>query len=125
MIDLAYLAWDIVFVTLFWPLVLGPFWKRISTPAVWASVSVGILYYVITSIVGVPGPVSSSEGFLGLLSELWHMPVFSGTIISGITIVLVSYLIPPSHEVVEIHKRERRPTDEELEQRKTENNLSN
>lgn len=103
-IDLAYLAWDIVFVTLFWPIVLGPFWKRVSTPAVWASITVGLIYYIVTSITGVPGPTTTSEGFLGLLDELWHMPVFSGVIVSGVTIIVLSFLIPPSQHVLDMHK---------------------
>jgi Na+/proline symporter len=106
-IDLAYLAWDIVFVTIFWPIVLGPFTKRVSTPAVWTSILVGLIYYVLTSIFGVPGPESHSEGFLGLLSDLWKMPGFSGVVISGITIAIVSLIIPPTKDVVEMHRIER------------------
>lgn len=40
------LVWDIIFVTIFWPIVLGPFWKRVSTPAVWVSISVGLVYSI-------------------------------------------------------------------------------
>src|SRR5690606_25785241 len=99
-----YLAWDIVFVTLFWPIVLGPFWKRVSTPAVWASITVGLVYYMITSFTGVPGPTTTSEGFLGLLDELWHVPGFSGVVVSGVTIIVLSFLIPPSQHVLDMHK---------------------
>lgn len=106
-IDLAYLAWDIVFVTLVWPIVLGPFWKRVSTPAVWASISVGLVYYIITSLTHVPGPKIQSDGFLGLLSELWLAPVFSGVIFSGVTIVIISLLIPPTQHVLDMHKIEK------------------
>ena len=106
-IDLAYLAWDVVFVTLFWPIVLGPFWKRVSTPAVWASITVGLVYYIITSLTHVPGPKVQSDGFLGLLGELWLAPVFSGVIISGITIVVVSLLIPPTQHVLDMHEIEK------------------
>ncbi|MFF2797694.1 sodium:solute symporter family protein [Lysinibacillus xylanilyticus] len=106
-IDLAYLAWDIIFVTIFWPIVLGPFWKRVSTPAVWTSISVGLVYYIITSLTYVPSLHIQSEGFLGLLNELWQAPVFSGVVITGITIVIVSLLIPPSQHVLEMHKIEK------------------
>lgn len=114
-IDLAYLAWDIVFVTLFWPLVLGPFWKRVSTPAVWASITVGLAYYIVTSVFSVPGTVSDSTGFIGLLSELWHMPAFSGAVISGLTIVVVSLIIPPTEEVLEMHRIEKDKSLDELQ----------
>lgn len=106
-IDLAYLAWDIVFVTIFWPIVLGPFWKRVSTPAVWTSISVGLVYYIITSLTFVPGLNIRSEGFIGLLHELWLAPAFSGVVLSGITIVVVSLLIPPSQHVLDMHKLEK------------------
>ena len=106
-IDLAYLAWDVVFVTLFWPIVLGPFWKRVSTPAVWASISVGLVYYIITSLTHVPGPKIQSDGFLGLLGELWLTPVFSGVIFSGVTIIVISLLIPPTQHVLDMHEIEK------------------
>ena len=112
-IDLAYLAWDIIFVTIFWPIVLGPFWKRVSTPAVWASITAGLAYYIITSLTHVPGPKVESDGFIGLLSELWLVPGFSGVVISGITIVVVSLIIPPSQHVLDMHKIER---DESLDE---------
>ncbi|WP_431028030.1 sodium:solute symporter family protein [Lysinibacillus sp. LZ02] len=106
-IDLAYLAWDIIFVTIFWPIVLGPFWKRVSTPAVWASISVGLIYYIVTSLTSVPALPIQSEGFIGLLHELWLAPVFSGVVISGITIVVVSLLVPPTEHVLEMHRVEK------------------
>lgn len=109
-IDLAYLAWDVIFVTIFWPIVLGPFWKRVSTPAVWASISVGLIYYIVTSLTFVPSLTIQSEGFLGLLNELWQAPVFSGVVITGITIVVVSLLVPPSQHVLEMHKIEKDKT---------------
>lgn len=109
-IDLAYLAWDVIFVTIFWPIVLGPFWKRVSTPAVWASISVGLIYYIITTLTFVPSLSIQSEGFIGLLNELWQAPVFSGVVISGITIVIVSLLVPPSQHVLDMHKIEKDKT---------------
>lgn len=102
-IDLAYLAWDIIFVTVFWPLVLGPFWKRVSTPAVWLSIIVGLTYYIITSFTGVPSFGVESEGFLGLLSGLWDKPVMSGTVIAGVVLAGVSCIIPPSNKVLEMY----------------------
>ncbi|GIP21972.1 MULTISPECIES: sodium:solute symporter [Paenibacillus] len=98
-IDLAYLAWDIIFVTVFWPLVLGPFWKRVSTIAVWASITVGLLYYILTSIFGVPGWTTESTGFFGLVTDLWMMPGMSGVVVSGITIVLFSLIFPATPAV--------------------------
>ncbi|SFC27687.1 Na+/proline symporter [Bacillus sp. OV322] len=114
-INLAYLAWDIVFVTLFWPLVLGPFWKRVSTPAVWASITAGLIYYILTSIFSVPGPDSDSSGFLGLITELWHNPGLSGAVVSGLVIVITSLIIPPTEEVLEMHRIEKDKTLDELQ----------
>ncbi len=106
-IDLAYLAWDIIFVTIFWPLVLGPFWKRISTPAVWISITVGLLYYIITSWTGVPVPTGNYDGVLGLIVELWKMPVFSGVIVSGFTIIVCSFIFTPSPTVLEMFEKQK------------------
>jgi Na+/proline symporter len=113
-IDLAYLAWDIVFVTLFWPLVLGPFWSRVNSKAVWASVTGGIIAYVLTSVFGVPALAVSSEGFLGLLAEMWSVPVFASVTIAGVIIVVVSLMFPASEAELEAHRRERTPTPDEL-----------
>lgn len=113
-IDLAYLAWDVVFVTLFWPIILAPFWGRVSTRAVWTSVTSGLLFYTVTSFTGVPGPAVTSEGFLALLVELWHLPVFSGVVVSGLTIVVASLVYPASPRVREIHEQEKTPTADEV-----------
>lgn len=120
-IDLAYLAWDLVFVTLFWPLVLGPFTKRISTPGVWASITAGLIYYIITSLYGVPGPVSKSDGFMGLVSEMWHMPAFSGAFVSGAVIIIVSLLVPPTEKVLEMHRIEKDKSLDEVQSAGNEN----
>ena len=63
-----------------------------------------------TSLTFVPGLAIQSEGFIGLLHELWLAPVFSGVIISGITIVVVSLLIPPTQHVLDMHKIEKDKT---------------
>lgn len=47
---------------------------------------------------------TTSQGFIGLLSELWLMPVFSGVVISGITIVVVSLLTKPNDEVLKMYE---------------------
>lgn len=107
-IDLAYLAWDVIFVTVFWPLVLGPFWRRVSTPAVWLSITVGLVYYIVTSVWGVPGFANvANQGFIGLLAELWQMPVMSGVVLSGITIVAFSYIFPASPQVQAVFEKQK------------------
>ncbi|WP_059105498.1 sodium:solute symporter family protein [Shouchella shacheensis] len=114
-INLAYLAWDIIFVTVFWPLVLGPFWRRVSTPAVWISITIGLTYYIGTSFLGVPGFSNvQSEGFLGLLAELWQLPVMSGVVFSGIAIVVFSYVFPPSQAVQDMFDKQRDRTLDDL-----------
>jgi SSS family solute:Na+ symporter len=105
-IDLAYLAWDIIFVTIFWPLVLGPFVKRISTKAVWLSVSAGLIYYIVTSIFGVPAPKTDSDGLWGLMVELWKLPGISGVVVSGIVILLASLIFKPTPEELERFERQ-------------------
>ncbi|MCP8615267.1 sodium:solute symporter family protein [Salirhabdus salicampi] len=105
----AYLAWDIIFATLFWPLLLPPFWKGVSSKAVWSSISAGLFVYVVTLFAGVPLP---GEG--GLLWTLLQEPVFFAVVISGIIIVVVSKLSPPNQATLDAHARELDKTADEL-----------
>jgi len=107
-LNLAYLAWDIVFVTIFWPLVIPPFWKGVSGKAVWVSITGGIVVYILTTIFGVPGP---AEG--GLLWMLFKLPVFFSVIISGILFFVVSFISPPNKATLEAHRIE---TSKELDE---------
>ncbi|MFD1708244.1 sodium:solute symporter [Siminovitchia sediminis] len=101
-LTVAYLAWDIIFVTLFWPLLLPPFWKRVSGVAVWASISVGLAVYLFTLFLGVP---LAGEG--GLIRTLLQQPVFFSVVISGLVLVVVSFISPPNQATLEAHVREK------------------
>lgn len=100
----AYLAWDIIFVTLFWPILISPFWKRVSGLAVWWSISVGIVTYVLTLSFGVP---LLGEG--GLLWTLLQEPVFFAVVISGAVFFIASLLSRPNDATLKAHDIERDP----------------
>lgn len=103
-LSVAYLAWDIIFATLFWPLLLPRFWKGISANGVWSSISAGLIVYVYTLFFGVP---LRGEG--GLIWTLLQEPVFFSVVISGIVIVVVSLFSPPNQATLEAHIRELDP----------------
>jgi Na+/pantothenate symporter len=100
-LELAYLAWDIIFVTITWPLIIPPFWKGASRKGVWASILVGLAAYTITSFWGVPG---ADEG--GLIWNIFQVPVFFSTSISLIVFILGSLVFPPSEEELAAHEIE-------------------
>lgn len=115
-LSLAYLAWDIVFVTIFWPLVVPPFWKGVSGKAVWVSITGGIICYILTNIYGVPGPESG-----GLLLTLYKVPVFFSVIVSGLLLLVVSLISPPNEATLAAHQIEITPTEDEITLKKDNN----
>src|SRR5699024_9154278 len=101
-LSVAYLAWDIIFVALFWPLLIPPFWKGVSGLAVWYSISSGLFVYLLSLFLGVPLP-----GDGGLIWTLLQEPVFCGVVISGIVLLVVSILSPPNQATLDAHVKER------------------
>lgn len=108
-LTVAYLAWDIIFATLFWPLLIPPFWRGVSGTAVWSSISAGLIVYFSTLFMGVPLP---GEG--GLVWTLLQEPVFFAVIISGVTLFAVSFIVPPNNSTLDAHTKE---LNKELDER--------
>ncbi len=106
-LSLAYLAWDIIFVTITWPLVIPPFWKGASGKGVWASIIIGLITYLTTLQFGVPGPADGP-----LLWLLLKQPVFFSTSISLAVMIVVSKMCPPDEGTLKAHMIE--ITDEEI-----------
>lgn len=100
-LELAYLAWDIVFVTILWPLAVPPFWKGVSGKGVWVSITGGLIIYILTTLYGVPGPADGP-----LLWLLFQIPVFFSAAISLIIMIVVSKISPPDEATLEAHSRE-------------------
>jgi Na+/pantothenate symporter len=100
-LELAYLAWDIIFVTITWPLIIPPFWKGSSGKGVWASILIGLTAYTITSLAGVPG---ADEG--GLIWNIFQVPVFFSAGISLIVFIAGSLIFPPGEEELKAHEIE-------------------
>jgi len=100
-LELAYMAWDVIFVTIPWPLVIPPFWKRVSAKACWISITVGLAIYILTSIFGVPGPDEGS-----LIWMIFQVPAFFGALISLITLIVGSLIFPPTEEALRAHEIE-------------------
>ena len=107
-LELAYLAWDIIFVTITWPLVIPPFWKGASKNGVWAGIIVGLATYTLTSIWGVPG---GDDG--GLIWTIFQLPVFFSTTISLIAFIAGSFIFPPGEAELRAHMIE---TDKSLDE---------
>lgn len=108
-LSLAYLAWDIILVTLIWPLIIPPFWKGVTGKAVWWSIGTGLIVYLYTTVFGVPLP----EGG-GLLWTLLQVPGFFSFVISGVVMFIVSFLTTPNEATLEAHRIERTPSNDEL-----------
>jgi len=97
-LDLAYLAWDIIFVTITWPLIIPPFWKGASRKGVWASIIIGLVSYTLTNNLGVPG---ADEG--GLIWNIFQVPVFFSAGISLIVFIVGSLVFPPGEAELAAH----------------------
>ena len=101
-LSLAYLAWDIIFVTITWPLIIPPFWKGSSRAGVWCSIVIGLLVYTATNLWGVPGADDGS-----LLWQIFQTPVFFSAAVSLLVFIGGSLAFPPSPEELEAHRIER------------------
>ena len=109
-LDLAYLAWDIIFVTITWPLVIPPFWKGASAKGCWASILIGLATYTLTSVWGVPG---ADEG--GLVWMIFQVPSFFSAAVSLIVFIAGSMIYPPDEATLKMHEIECDATLDEID----------
>ena len=109
-LDLAYLAWDVIFVTITWPLVIPPFWKGASPRGCWASILIGLAAYTLTSVWGVPG---ADEG--GLIWMIFQVPSFFSATISLIVFIAGSLAFPPDEKTLKMHAIECDQSLDEIE----------
>ena len=49
-LPLVYAVFEIIFVSLTWPCIIGPFWKRLSAKANWIAITAGLVVYVVFTI---------------------------------------------------------------------------
>ena len=109
-LPLVYAVFEIIFVSLTWPVVIGPFWKRLSAKANWVAITAGLAVYLvlifgftdIRNFGGVlPGVAAASEGLPGLggmIVGLFAFPVFWGAVISLVCTVVFGLIFKPTRE---------------------------
>lgn len=106
-VGLAYLTFDLIFVTLTWPLVFGVFQKNVSAKGVITSITVGIVTYVGVTLFGNPFvPSVNPESFAGLIVALWDSPWAVGVVANFIALQIGSYIWPPSEESLDAYDRQ-------------------
>ena len=109
-LPLVYAVFEIIFVSLTWPVVIGPFWKRLSAKANWVAITAGLVVYVVftaafTDIHNVGGIniaiatySESLSGLGGMLIGLYAFPVFWGATASLICTIVFGFIFTPTKE---------------------------
>jgi Na+/proline symporter len=109
-LPLVYAVFEIIFVSLTWPCVIGPFWKRLSAKANWIAITAGLVVYVVFTIGftdthnvgGVNVPIleysETLPGIGGMIAGLYAFPVFWGATISLICTIVFGFAFQPTKE---------------------------
>jgi SSS family solute:Na+ symporter len=126
-LPLVYAVFEIIFVSLTWPVVLGPYWKRLSAKANWVAITVGLLVYVVFTIwftnTGNVGGVNESiaalsetlPGVLGMFVGLYAFPVFWGATISLICTIICAFIFNPTREELLAYELQRTSVNDDIE----------
>lgn len=124
---LAYATFEVIFVSLTWPVVLGPYWKRLSAKANWIAITLGLAVYIISTIsftdtgnVGgvIESIIAKSEtlpGILGMIVGLYAFPVFWGATISLILTIVCAFIFEPSKEELIAFELQRTNVNDDVE----------
>jgi Na+/proline symporter len=124
---LAYATFEVIFVSLTWPVVLGPYWKRLSAKANWIAITVGLAVYIISTIgftdTGNVGGVIESiivksetlPGILGMIVGLYAFPVFWGATISLILTIVCAFIFEPTKEELIAYELQRTNVNDDVE----------
>jgi Na+/proline symporter len=109
-LPLVYAVFEIIFVSLTWPVVIGPFWKRLSAKANWVAITAGLVVYVgftaiftdIHNVGGINVPIAvyseGLPGILGMIVGLYAFPVFWGATVSLICTIVFGLIFKPTRE---------------------------
>lgn len=124
---LVYAVFEIIFVSLTWPVVLGPYWKRLSAKANWVAITVGLVTYIVFTIGltdtgnvgGVNVPIielsESLPGLLGMIVGLYAFPVFWGATLSLICTIVFSFIFTPTKEELVAYELQRTSANDDIE----------
>lgn len=106
-VDLAYITFDIIFVTLVAPLLLGLFWRRVSANAVILGITAGLVTYAGMTIYGNPlVPDVAGDSIVGLLVGLWEIPWAPGFLFSTLAVIAGSFVFEPSEAAIDAYERQ-------------------
>ena len=94
---LAVLTFDLIFVTLVPPLILGVYWKQINSKATIASITVGLTTYLLLYQFGNPLAFAAEGMVVSLIASMWSTVNWvPAVLLSTITIFAGSYVWDPS-----------------------------
>ncbi len=109
-LPLVYAVFEIIFVSLTWPCIIGPFWKRLSAKANWIAITAGLVVYVVFTIgftdthnvggvnVAIMEYSETLTGIGGMIVGLYAFPVFWGATISLICTIVFGFAFQPTKE---------------------------
>ena len=109
-LPLVYAVFEIIFVSLTWPVVIGPFWKRLSAKANWVAITAGLVVYVVFTVaftdihnvgginIAIATYSESLPGLGGMIIGLYAFPVFWGATVSLICTIVFGFIFKPTKE---------------------------
>jgi SSS family solute:Na+ symporter len=124
---LVYAVFEVIFVSLTWPVVIGPYWRRLSAKANWVAITAGLAVWVILTffltdshmVGGVLVPVmaysESLPGLLGMIVGLYAFPVFWGATISLIVTIVCGFVFEPTKEELLAYEMQRTSVNDDVE----------
>jgi len=124
---LVYAVFEVIFVSLTWPVVLGPYWRRLSAKANWVAITAGLVVWIILTffltdskmVGGVLESIlvysESLPGLLGMIVGLYAFPVFWGASISLIATIVCGFIFEPTREELLAYEMQRTSVNDDME----------
>jgi SSS family solute:Na+ symporter len=104
---LAVLTFDIIFVTLVPALILGVYWKQVNSKATIASITVGLVSYILLYQFGNPLTFTADATVLSLVASMWSTVNWvPALLLSTIAIVVGSYVWEPTQDSKDAYERQ-------------------
>jgi len=109
-LPLVYAVFEIIFVSLTWPVVIGPFWKRLSAKANWVAITAGLVVYIVFTValtdthnfgginIAIATYSETLPGLGGMIVGLYAFPVFWGATVSLICTIVFGLIFKPTKE---------------------------
>jgi Na+/proline symporter len=104
---LAVLTFDIIFVTLVPPLILGVYWREVNAKATLASITVGLVAYVGLYQFGNPLAFEAEGMVVGLVASMWSTVNWvPSLLLACIVIVVGTYVWEPTQASLDAYERQ-------------------